>query len=152
MTEPEKTVEFPLNSVMDRVEEQICWYDTKSRSNRRWYKFLKVLTIVSASLIPVITGAARITHSNLITSILGVMVTIIEGIQQVNQFHSNWIGYRSISEALKREKYLYLAGTGSYGASSRSLALFAERVESIIAQENTRWFSTQSKAEDAPLR
>jgi len=151
MTEAEKTVEFPVNSVMDRVEEQIRWYDTKSRNNRRGYKFLKVLTIVSASLIPVIAGSVRITHSTLITSMLGVMVTIIEGIQQVNQFHSNWLGYRSITEALKREKYLYLGGTGSYG-TPRSLALFAERVESIIAQENTRWLSTQSKAEDATLR
>ena len=152
MTEPGKTVELPVNPVMDHVEEQIRWYDARSRSNRRWYKFLKVLAIVSASLIPVMTGSVRITHSNLITSMLGVMVTIIEGIQQVNQFHSNWIGYRSICEALKREKYLYLAGTGSYGTSSRSLSLFAERMESIIAQENTRWLSAQSKSEDATLR
>jgi hypothetical protein len=152
MTESEQIVHLPVNSVMDRVEEQIRWYEARSRSNRHWYRSLKMLTIVSASLIPVVTGTASISHSSLITSMLGVMMTIIEGIQQVNQFHANWIGYRSICEALKREKYLYLSGTGPYGTSSRSQALFAERVESSIAQENTRWLSTQSSSGDTALR
>jgi hypothetical protein len=38
-------------------------------------------------------------------------------LHQMNQYHSNWITYRSTAEALKREKHLFLATAGPYGAA-----------------------------------
>src|SRR5947209_19719923 len=91
------------NAVMERADDQIQWYDNKSYACRKWYKSLKTMTIVNASLIPVIAGSTHGKASNIIAGILGGLVAIIEGVQQLNQFHANWISYRSISEPLKHE-------------------------------------------------
>lgn len=40
-----------------RLEDQIAWYDAKSRHNQRWFKLLKVWQIVIAAAIPVAAAA-----------------------------------------------------------------------------------------------
>jgi Protein of unknown function (DUF4231) len=70
-------------------------------------------------------------------------IAIIEGLQQMNQYHSNWITYRSTAEALKHEKYLFLATAGPYAASENFRALLAERVESMVSQEHAKWAAGQ---------
>ena len=44
---------------------------------------------------------------------MGVAIVIIEGLQQLCQFHANWTSYRTC-EALRHEKYLFLARSGPY--------------------------------------
>jgi Protein of unknown function (DUF4231) len=56
-----------------------------------------------------------------------------------DQYHQNWITYRSTAEALKHEKYLFLSMAGSYAASENAKALLAERVESLVSLEHARW-------------
>jgi Protein of unknown function (DUF4231) len=68
---------------------------------------------------------------------------VIEGIQQVYQFHANWLSYRATCEGLKREKFLYLAKAGPYASATDSDVLLAERVEALISEENTKWVSAQ---------
>jgi uncharacterized protein YdeI (BOF family) len=46
------------------------------------------------------------------------------------QYHPNWITYRSTCEALKHEKYLYLAKAGPYAAVIDAHVFLAERIES----------------------
>jgi len=77
---------------------------------------------------------------------LGAAIAIIEGIQQVNQYQSNWISYRSTCEALRHEKYLYLGKAGPYAGAADAHALLAERVESLVSQGHAKWASTQEVA------
>ncbi|MGI8569091.1 MAG: DUF4231 domain-containing protein [Methylocella sp.] len=42
----------------------------------------------------------------------------MEGLQQLNQYQANWIAYRSTSEALKHEKFLFLAKAGPFAAAA----------------------------------
>jgi hypothetical protein len=37
--------------IIERLEDQIRWYDAKSVSNMRWYKRLKISEIASAAVI-----------------------------------------------------------------------------------------------------
>jgi len=37
---------------LERLEDQINWYDRKSNQNHRVYKWLKIIEIVAASLVP----------------------------------------------------------------------------------------------------
>ncbi len=129
------------DGVMARVEDQINWYDRKSHSCLQWFKTLKTLTIIVASAIPVVTGTVNSIASSRIAGGLGALIAVLEGVQQLNQYHANWISYRSTCEALKHEKYLFAAAAGPYAKSSTARALFAERVEQIMSQENTKWSS-----------
>ena len=52
-----------------------------------------------------------------IPAALGALIVVLEGVQQLNQYQQNWSAYRSTCEALKHEKYLFLAHAGPYAGS-----------------------------------
>jgi len=126
----------PTGPVWDRLEDQLAWYDAKSGDARRWYQSLKVVQIVIAAAIPVAVAAGA---SKTVPAALGAAVVVIEGIQQLFQFHGNWIRYRTAAESLKREKYLYLAKAGQYATADEPEALLAETVERIASKEGASW-------------
>jgi hypothetical protein len=131
---------------LDHLQDQIEWYDQKSGSNQKAFKSLKICTVSAAAFIPVL---AKIDGMSWVTAGLGVLIVILEGLQQLNQYHSNWISYRSTCEALKHEKFLYLGKAGMYAAANDPHALLAERVESLVSQEHAKWASSQEQGQKA---
>ena len=135
----------PKDITLDRLEDQAKWYGRKSKRAQRLYKSIKIVEIVAAALIPLLTGRA-FSHHDAVIGGLGVLITILEGILQLNQYQRIWAVYRATSEALTHEKYLYLAKAGSYAvAEADASRLLAERIEAIMSQENTKWVSLQSQ-------
>jgi len=138
------------DATMTRLNDQIGWYDRKSTVNQRCYKTLKITVIVAAALIPLLSGAqlpfAPATGvPSWVLGALGAVIAIIEGIQQLNQYHANWISYRSTCESLKHEKFLYLGKTGPYATAANAHSLLAERIESLVSQEHAKWASSQEE-------
>lgn len=134
----------PTSASWQRLEEQIAWYSRGARRNKRWYLRIKVVQIVSAAVIPVIAATSLPTW---VAGALGALIVILESIQQLFQFHSNWTHYRSTSESLKHEKFLYLAQAGAYATAAHPDALLAERIESRVSQEHAAWASEQNQAQ-----
>ena len=134
----------------ERLEDQIGWYDEKSQTAQRRYKTLKLAQVIIAALIPLASVfPIPAVEFKWLVAILGLLVLIIEAIQQLNQDQQNWIAYRSTCEALKHEKYLYLAGAGPYSnaeSAEKRLALLADRIEGLISQEHAKWVSAQEQA------
>ena len=128
---------------LDRLEDQIRWYDRKSGRTQRWYKWLKALTIISAVLVPIFSAAV---WGRPFAAALGIVIVVAEGLQQINQYQANWISYRSTCEALKHEKYLFLAQAGPYASSEKPLGLLAERIEGTVSQEHAKWVSAQEES------
>jgi hypothetical protein len=100
------------------------------------------VTIVAAAAVPL---AAGLGWNPVVVGGVGVLIVVAEGIQQLNQYQHNWITYRSTCETLKHEKYLFLAQAGPYASASNASQLLAERIESLISQEHTRWVSAQER-------
>jgi len=134
----------PSGPTWDRLEDQVDWYDRTSASNQRVFKRLKVLQLVAAAMVPV---AASVDAAVWITGGLGALVVVVEGIQQLGQYQQNWTNYRSTCEALKHEKYLYLAEAGHYHASEKPERMLAERIEGLVSQEHAKW--TAAREENA---
>jgi hypothetical protein len=128
----------------DRLNDQISWYDKRSQSSQHWYKRLKLLEIGVAAAVPLMIG---LDVTDWISGGLAVAVVVIEGIQQLNQFHHNWISYRSTAEALKHEKYLHAVRAGDYDAAENPDKLLAERVEGLVSQEHAAWVAVREPAE-----
>ncbi len=149
---PEFVQTAPVSSLPDpntdpifaRLEDQIDWYDRKSRSARRVYKRIKVVEILAASAIPFLAGLS-FPRDKLVTAGLGVLITLLEGLLHLNQYQQNWTTYRSTCEALKHEKFVYLANAGPYATASSPHALLAERIESTVSQEHAQWASIQQQ-------
>jgi Protein of unknown function (DUF4231) len=139
------TAEAPTPSASwQRLEEQITWYSRGARRNKRWYLRIKVVQIVSAAAIPVLAATSLPTW---VAGGLGALIVVLESIQQLFQFHSNWTHYRSTSEALKHEKFLYLAHAGAYSTAANPEALLAERIENRVSQEHASWASEQNQGQ-----
>jgi len=127
--------------IFDRLEKEIEWYSGKSSRCQQLYKWLKFVEILAAAAIPLLAAFDAPVE---VLAILGAVIVVLEGLQHVNQYQSNWITYRSTCEALKHEKFLYLARAGPY-EGERPHSLLAERIESLISQEHAKWVSARKE-------
>lgn len=125
-----------------RLEDQISWYDRKSGDNQRWYKRLKLLELAVAAGLPVVAGQ----HSPIwVIGGLAAVIVVLEGAQHLYQLQEHWITYRSTAEALKHERFMYLAKAGPYRDEDRHSCL-AERIEGLISQEHAKWTASHAEA------
>jgi len=130
-----------------RLTDQIDWYDRKSSSNKKMFMRLRALEIGMALTIPFLAGYVPI-FKEPITLIIGLASILVAGIASIltlYKFQENWIEYRTLSEALKYEKFLYLTKAGVY-RNATSFPDFVERVEGILSKENAKW-SAQNTSE-----
>jgi hypothetical protein len=132
-----------------RLNDQIEWYDHEAAKARCWFKTLKTIELVAAALVPLSAGLAL---SPWVAGLLGAFVVVVEGVLQLNQFHSNWITYRSTCEALKHEKYLYLGRAPPYAEAADPRALLATRVEELVSREHAKWAGTRQADVEKPAR
>ena len=130
--------------VIERLDDQISWYDDRSKQNQRRFKWLKYVEIVAAALIPILAAFNGVPQW--VAAILGGLVVVCEAVLHLNKYQENWLTYRSTAEALKHEKFLYLAHAGAYAGSANPRVLLAERIEALVTDENTKWISHQQEA------
>jgi uncharacterized protein DUF4231 len=132
-----------IDVTLERLESQIGWYDRKSVQNHRWFTVVKTIQLTAAAAVPVV---AAIGVRAAVPAALGAAVVVLEGLQQLNQYQQNWTAYRSTAEALKHEKYLFLALAGPYAGASSPGPLLADRIEGLISQEHAKWVSAREEA------
>ena len=129
----------------NRVDDQICWYNTKSSKNRKVFQILRTIQIIAGALIPFLSGllvamAEFQKQGTAIVGGLGVIVTIATGIANFGRYRENWIEYRKMSENLQREMFLYETESGRYSLKNKNrFDLFVQTVESLLASENANW-------------
>ena len=122
-----------------RVDNQIDWYDRKSKESQYWFKFLRGFEIIAAAAIPLIAGFAKDPFPvALVVGLLGASIAVISSIVSLNQFEENWTEYRTACESLKHEKFLFLTRAEPYH-EDQPFSLFVQRVESMISKENSAW-------------
>jgi hypothetical protein len=136
----------------ERLDDQMKWYDKKSQSNQKWFKRLRLLEIMSAALIPFLSGMGdKIIYSQWLIGLLGVCIAVAAATTALFNFQENWIKYRTTSEQLKHEKYLYLTNSNPYNKKER-LGLLVERVESLISKENSLWSTKMTEDTNEPAK
>ena len=129
-----------------RLDDQIKWYDSKSSANQSAYKRLRLIEIVAASMIPLLAGYSdRHAYVGVAIGVLGLVVAVLAGIMGLYRFQENWGEYRAASEALKQEKYLFLARAEPYDAD-RPFELLVTRVESMLHNETGGWGRSMRRA------
>lgn len=129
-----------------RLEDQIAWYGDKGGRCKRRYIAAKLVQLGVSASIP-LAALSNVPHGPEISAVLGAVLVAVEGVLQLTRYHENWLTYRATAEALKHEKFLFLAAAGPYAAGS-NLPLLAERVESLVSQENSSWVATQQTRSD----
>jgi hypothetical protein len=130
--------------IVERLEDQISFYDRESLTNQRMFKRTKLIEIMAAAMIPFLTFF-RFAQVGWITGGLGVLIVVLEGMQHLNQYQQNWIAYRSTCESLKHEKYTFWGRAAPYADVANPHALLAERIESLVSQEHAKWVSASQQ-------
>jgi hypothetical protein len=127
--------------VVERVEAQFRHFHSRARGQRAMYFAVKIIQILLAAAVP----AAASAHAPvLVTGGLGVLIVVLEGIQQLFQWHANWIRYRTTAEVLRRELFMFRALVGDYAKTSVPVTLLAERMDHAASVESAGWSTTFS--------
>ncbi|MDX1941961.1 MAG: DUF4231 domain-containing protein [Saprospiraceae bacterium] len=135
--------------IEQRVQDQINWLEGKSAFNQRWYKLLKRIVLLSSLLIPFLTGflEENLFWLKVTIGALGVIIAFCEGLLSLNKYHDNWLQYRSTTEDLKREQFLYKTNAAKYAELDNPFQKFVIEIESILSKENAQWKENWSDTE-----
>ena len=127
-----------------RLQAQLDWYDRHAGRSQRWFTVFKVLSLIAAAAIPILSGFGErwvTLDVTLTVGLLGAAIVVIEGLLRLFQWEQHWLRYRATWLALDREKALYLSTAGAYADSENPRRLLAERIEELMTQENMSWVS-----------
>lgn len=129
----------------DRLEDQINWYSKKSSFYKRCFQSARTIEIIFASVMTVLATTSLIKDSFLIP-FFSLSILIIASLLALYRFQELWISYRTTSESLKHEKYLFKTKTYPYNKDDK-FNLLVKNVETIISRENTLWKQKRNSEE-----
>ena len=136
--------------LVDRVDDQIAWYSSKSQTNKKCFLRCQIAAILASAAVPVFAQFLKLSWASVTVGALGAISAVIASIVSLYHFREHWVDYRTTAESLKHEKYMYLTKTGPYEGEN-NFSLFIQRVESLISQENTTWTQRlTTKKEERP--
>ena len=73
-----------------RLDNQMNWYSKKSSDNQIMYKRLKIFEIISASLIPFLSGVVdKLPYAHWVIAFLGIFIAVLTGISSLYKYHEN---------------------------------------------------------------
>ena len=137
-----------------RIDGQLKWLAAAAKKNKTIYHGLRMIQIICGAFVAVAGGYAG-SHPwmPVLITICGLVISIAAGIDNIGGFQKLWITYRQTAEKLKREKYLFLTGTGPYlqkesdgGSNDDALyALFVARAEQLLGEDVDQWSDISSK-------
>jgi hypothetical protein len=127
--------------LVERYDKQVKWYDDKSILNKRLADIFQISIIFLAAITPVL-AALDLKWPTIISSSL---IAAVSGIFRYCKFDELWHNYRTICETLRKEKNFYDFKINDYQDAEKPEKVFIERVEHLISQENTEWFSIVKK-------
>ncbi|GAA1865447.1 hypothetical protein GCM10009715_10770 [Paeniglutamicibacter psychrophenolicus] len=121
---------------------QFRWYD-RAASRSRWaYQGLKALTLASGASVTVLAALAA---PAALTALVGGLIVLFEGLQQIGQFHAKWLNYRSTAERMRHEGFFFAAGVGAYANPERRRERLARFIEESVSTEHAAWTESAGK-------
>jgi hypothetical protein len=139
--------------MVQRVDDQLAWLGKKSQRNKSAFLFHRVVGIGLGALITILSpyagqpGALK-TWIPPLLQISGAGVAIAGSLLALYQYQENWVRYRTLKEALLREKMLYLTGSSQAYSGPDGFQQFVRTAEDIMALERSNWSQQASdKAE-----
>lgn len=152
ITADQKVHMTPEDYLKDRLNDQIDWYDRKGGINKKMYQRCQLIQIIMASLITLsaIFEVFDYDWISFLVPVLGAIVAIVSGVLGLYKFQENWVEYRTTSEQLKYEKYLFLTNSEPYH-EPESFHLLVGRVEGLISKQNSSWFQNTKEVAEGEI-
>ncbi|HMX40844.1 MAG TPA: DUF4231 domain-containing protein [Saprospiraceae bacterium] len=146
------------NYLMNRLGDQLIWYDGKStRIKNNWVK-RRIATIVLSALIPFAVGyigaEGNTEQFNTLLKVFvgaaGVLIAIMEALNSLFKSQELYIDYRATAEQLKQEFSFFLGKAGDYaGDPGLDAPKLVAKLENIMASQNSKWMEVVMRNEEA---
>ena len=135
----------------ERVNYQIDWLDRKSVIYKRVFMLIKILIMVFASSITIISalGALDGTISQntfIAVIVLAPTIAFFESLLQLLRFEKLHYEYRMTSEMLKGAKVYYQTRTNCADINENFL-IFVSTYENLLHSNNLLWYQIKNKTE-----
>ncbi|MFY9270467.1 MAG: DUF4231 domain-containing protein [Candidatus Manganitrophaceae bacterium] len=129
----------PEEYVDERLNQFREWYDEKATSAKRNYQWMRAITVVGGSIVPVLVNLPLPTEATkYITTLVSLIVVVLISLESVFHFREQWKNYRSTEQLLAKEYFNFVSAEGPYRnmMASDAFLTFVDRVENAIASEN----------------
>ncbi|NPD44254.1 DUF4231 domain-containing protein [Lentimicrobium sp. S6] len=143
--------------IKNRLEQYQNWYDSKAVTMKKLYLSGKIISSICAVLIPIISNIplsitlknSEYDVSNVLVTILGVIVAAIIALEGVLHYREQWKNYRTTEQYLQTQKNLFKHSVGDYENLEKDHAfkLLVSRVEKAIEEENAITLNVLTKNE-----
>ncbi|MBL7796483.1 MAG: DUF4231 domain-containing protein [Saprospiraceae bacterium] len=141
------------NFLINRLGDQITWYDKKSGFFKRKWESARRWVIILSAAIPFLVGLIGLTFGDgqsnpifdliikIIVGAAGVTIAILEGFNSLYKSQEHYIDYRMTAEKLRQEFSFFMGRSGPYtGLSAEgAYSLLVSQAEDIMAKENNKW-------------
>jgi hypothetical protein len=129
--------------------DQVDWNDARSVTLQRWYRVLRLVTIVGGVVIPALVGlnvsgelSVRIRWT---VFVIGLVVAVAAAVEGFYHLGDRWTHHRTATELLKSEGWQFFQLVGRYTdftSHSDAFVRFASQVEALIQQDVDAYFTT----------
>jgi len=138
-----------------RLESQRKWHSDQAGWNKKWFYTVEIITLVAGALIPIINVIDWPSGSHVVrilSASLAAILVVAASLGRLYKFQENWLNYRGLTEALRREEEMYLNRVGEYGVLSdqERNRLLVERVEGILASTTTQYLTLHRAERERP--
>lgn len=110
-------------------------YARAARHNRVRYQVSQAAIIVAASAITVVAAFSADARP---AAVLGALVAVLGGLQQLGRWQAQWVDYRRAAEEMRRHGFAYVARTAPYAGEGRR-ELLAQHRRDVALGENRGW-------------
>ncbi len=162
LTDNPEAPAYLSNYLINRLGDQIMWYDKKSGYFKRvWEKYRTIIIVLSAA-IPFMVGLIGMNFGEtpnptfdlvikLIVGAAGVTIAILESLNSLYRSQEIYIDYRVTAEQLKQEFSFFLGKSGNYEGlgGEKAYSKLIASTESIMGSENNRWAEIARQNEKA---
>ena len=147
--------EVRKHALRSRWLDQVLWMEGRTARASFWHSILRVTALVGGILIPVLAGLsiegslANIPHYSIV--VLGLVVAISTGLEELFQFGERWRHYRQTVETLKIEGWRFFQLSDPYrryGDHAQAYPLFADRVEDVLRQDVRLYITEMAQARE----
>ncbi len=130
--------ELSRSAVWAAYRDQFASYSHGATTNRIAYQVARIISLLAAAAV---TVSAGLSAPPWVTASLGGLIVVLEGLQQLFQWHENWIAYRQATEAMRQHAIDFVAGVAPYdSADGRDrLARLALLRRDVAVRESGGW-------------
>ena len=127
--------------IEQRLDNQISWYDKKSKSFKISTIISKLLIILLSASIPFMVEMMHHNEEVLkeMIFVFALLIGIVTGISSFMKFQEKWYSYRTTCETLRHQKYMFLTESGHYKDNPSKFNDLVLKVERTISKENSEW-------------